>query len=166
MRYLIVLLLALALIGCKKKEPDAPKDVAAKDNPAPQPNKDNEHIRFRPPGGSSTILGKSRDRALDTEIMNELRQIKIVLMTDYPTGGCPADKKGWLTLLRDFRQVRGLIDRDEMITFSPPRLGDPNTVLMYEKRVVDENDGIVLTADGTPHRMNKEQFEKLTKPAR
>src|SRR5262245_36313997 len=104
-------------------------------------------FRFRPEGGSTTILGKSRDRALDTELMNEMRQVTTALEADYPNGKGPADKAGWVALLRDFRTLRPLVDKGEVITFpnvnvrSQPA-GPANTVLMYEKRVVDHNDGI------------------------
>jgi hypothetical protein len=169
MRYAIVLLLVLSLVGCKDKTKDAAaKDGTPKDGTggADLPGKDKDHIRFRPKGGSNTVLGKARDRALDTEILNEMRQVKIALMTDYMDGGVPANKKAWLELLRDFRNLRALLDKDELVAFTAVRQNAPNTVLMYEKRVVEDNDGIVLLADGTPRRMNKADFDKLTKPAK
>lgn len=163
-RFATALLLALLVgaAGCKKSGP-------AGSGSSGGPSSGEATFRFRPEGGSTTILGKSRDRALDAELMNEMRQVLTVLEADYPNGRGPADKAGWVKLLRDFRTLRPLVDKGEVIAYPNvnPRgqpAGPAQTVLMYEKRVVDHNDGLVLTCDGTPHRMNKAQFESLAKP--
>jgi hypothetical protein len=100
--------------------------------------------------------------------MNEMRQVLVALDADYPNGKGPGDKAGWVALLRDYRHLRAAIDKGEVLAFTNVNVrgqAEPaNTVLMYEKRVVDHNDGLVLTCDGTPHRMNKAQFDALAKP--
>ncbi len=156
----IALPLSVSSSGCKKKEADPPKDGGA-----PVADGDKEHFRFRPKEGSSTVLGKARDRALDAEVINEMRQIPTMIMADNPVSpASPGDERGWQALLRDCRTLRGLQAKGELVYFNNVRLNTPNTVLMYEKRVVDEDDGIVLTADGRAERMNKAQLDKLTKP--
>jgi outer membrane usher protein FimD/PapC len=57
-----------------------------------------------------------------------------------------------------------MVDRGEVIAFSQVRLGDASTVLMYETRILTDNDGYVLMADGTPYRVDKAKFDTLTKP--
>ena len=149
----VALVLCLAVFGCKKKE--------AKEPPEP----DKKHIDFRPTGGSSTVLGKSRDRALDLRLMNEMKQVKLGLDADFD-GRSPANKAGWLAFLRDYATLRALVDKGEVVAFNniDTRRAGADTVLMYETRVETEDDGIVLTADGQPRRMNKAQFAALTKP--
>ena len=102
-------------------------------------------------------------------MMNEMKQVMVALEADYPNGKGPADKAGWVALLRDFRHLRAAVDKGEVIAFMNVNIrsqlaGSANTVLMYEKRVVDHDDGIVLTCDGTPRRMNKAQFNALAQP--
>jgi hypothetical protein len=159
-----LLLIALTLSGCARK-----KDDVAAPNPAPPvggqtvpPATGNPHIDFRPSGGSNTVLGKARDRALDARLMNELRQVKTGLDAD--GGNVPANKAAWIAFLRDYPTLRSMVDRGELIAFSQVRLGDSNTVLMYEPRIVQHNDGFVLMADGMPYRIDKAKFETLTKP--
>ncbi|NBO91404.1 MAG: hypothetical protein EBV06_03675 [Planctomycetia bacterium] len=149
MRFSIMLCftLSLMLIGCKEK---------------PDPDKDKKHVDFRPTGGSTTLAGKMRDRALDARLMDEMRQVKLGLDADMV--GVPANKAAWLAFLRDFRTLRGMLEKDELIAFSSVRLGDSRTVMMYEKRIMTDPDAIVLTADGIPHRMTKPQFDMLMKP--
>ncbi|MFQ3652619.1 MAG: hypothetical protein SNJ75_20060 [Gemmataceae bacterium] len=169
---LVTLLLLLSVFvtslvsGCGRKkdeaktlpapEPNAPPVVAPVD-----PNKD-KHIDFRPTGGSTTVLGKARDRALDARILNEMRQVKTGLEADM--AGVPANKAAWVAFLRDYPTLRGMVDRGELIAFSQVQLGDSSTVLMYETRILTANDGYVLMADGQPYRVDKARFDTLKKP--
>jgi hypothetical protein len=162
MRLAILLLLAVLATGCARKKEEAKGPPAPGPNPpVVDPNKD-KHVDFRPPGGSTTVLGKARDRALDARIMNELRQVKTGLDADM--AGVPANKTAWVAFLRDYATLRGMVDRGEVIAFSQVRLGDASTVLMYETRILTDNDGYVLMADGTPYRVDKAKFDTLTKP--
>jgi hypothetical protein len=127
-------------------------------------------FRFRPKGGSTTLPGQIRDRALDTVIADEMRQAATAITAEDPTSPrSPADKAGWLKLLQGYRTLRALVESGEVVTFQNVNLlkqpdGGASTVLMYEKRVVDYGDGIVLTCDGKAARMNKAQFEALAQP--
>ncbi|MGL4551582.1 MAG: hypothetical protein ACRC33_10375 [Gemmataceae bacterium] len=155
----LLLTLAVAVAGCgKKKDPEPDPAKAA----GVQPGAANPHVEFRPTGGSTTLAGKMRDRALDARMMDEMRQVKLGLDADGI--GVPANKAAWITWLRDYKTLRGLLEKDELVAFSNVRLGDAGTVLMYEKRILTDPDAIVLTADGQPHRMTKAAFDLLKKP--
>ena len=93
-------------------------------------------------------------------------QVRTALLADYMDGRVPPNKAAWLALLRDFRQLRAMLDKDELVAFSDVRQGAPNTVLMYEKRIEEDGDAIVLTADFRASRMTRADFDKLTKPAK
>jgi hypothetical protein len=160
-----LLVLSLLVGGCGRKKDEAKNVPGPGPNPPVagpvDPNKD-KHIDFRPPGGSATVLGKARDRALDARILNELRQVKTGLDADM--AGVPANKAAWVAFLRDYPTLRGMVDRGEVIAFSQLRLGDPSTVLMYETRILSDNDGYVLMADGQAYRVDKAKFATLKKP--
>ncbi len=157
---LVLILLALPLAGCKKKDKDAPPKDAVADG-------DKKHFDFRPPGGSSTVLGKARDRALDIRLMNEMGQVNILLEVDL-NGRAPADKAAWLMVLRELTTLRKLVDSGEVVAFTnvDARRAGAGTVLMYETRIETENDGIVLTCDGKARRVTRADFAALTKPAK
>jgi len=154
---ILALPLSLSSTGCKKKDAP-PKDGVAADG-------EKKHFDFRPKGGSTTILGKARDRALDLRLISEMSQVTTLLLADM-IDKSPADKAGWLALLRDLRNLRPLVDSGEVVVFNNVdlRRGGSGTVLMYETRVETDDDGIVLTCDGTAQRMNKATFSALNKP--
>ena len=150
--------LLCAVTGCPKKAPPAA--------PAPAPSNTalGGTLGRAPEGGSQTVFGKSRDRAVDAQIMGEMRQVKTGIDADSPEGKGPANAAAWLAFLRDYRILRSLLEKGELVVYPDVDLRkDPNAVLMYEVRVI-QGDGIVLTCDGTPHRMNKQQFDALPRP--
>jgi hypothetical protein len=149
--------LLCAVTGCPKKP--AP--------PAPTPSNTalGGTLGRAPEGGSTTIPGKSRDRAVDLQIMTEMKQVCLAIEADSPDGKGPANADAWRALLRDFRILRTMLENGELVAYPNVDLRkDPNAVLMYEKRVVAQNDGIVLTCDGVAQRMNKQQLEALPRP--
>lgn len=147
MRYLVAMLLVLALVGCKEK-PD-----------------NEEHFRDRPQGGSSTVLGKSRDRALDAELLHEMNQLSLGFTADMARE-TPATKDDWLRLLNGYKALPRLIREDKMVAGCKVLLGNSQQVILYEKRIETDPDAIVMTADGKGHRMTKAQFDLLKKPAK
>lgn len=156
MRTLIILLLALSFVGCKKKD----KDVAQDGKPAPEPEK--KHFEFRPKEGSTTILGKVRDRALDARDTHDANQLKIMLMADGVGPGSDAD---WAKLLGTFKRLNELRAEGALRFYHNVPFGSPTTVMLYEKSIEgDEKKGLVYTADGTLHSMDKARFDTLTKP--
>src|ERR1700709_319025 len=70
-----------------------------------------------PEGGSQTVFGKSRDRVVDTQIMDEMRQVKTAIDADSPEGKGPANAAAWLTFLRDFRILRGMLEKGELVAY-------------------------------------------------
>jgi hypothetical protein len=145
-----------AVTGCPKKTPPAA--------PAPSSAALGGTLGRAPEGGSQTVFGKSRDRAVDAQIMGEMRQVKTGIDADSPEGKGPANAAAWLTFLRDYRILRSLLEKGELVAYPGVDLRkDPNAVLMYEVRVM-QGDGIVLTCDGVPQRMNKQQFDALPRP--
>jgi hypothetical protein len=154
----LVLGLLCAVTGCPKKNPPAP---AA---PTPSNSGLGGTLGRAPEGGSQTVFGTSRDRAVDTQIMNEMSQVKLAIDADSPDGKGPANAAAWKALLRDFRHLRTMLEKGELVAYPNVDLRkDPNAVLMYETRVA-KGDGIVLTCDGVPHRMNKQQLDALPRP--
>src|SRR4051812_18552486 len=94
--------------GCPKKQ--AP--------PAPAPAGSSTlggSLGRAPEGGSTTVFGKARDRAVDIQIMTEMRQARLAIDADFPDGKGPADKAAWLALLRDFRVLRPLVESGEVV---------------------------------------------------
>lgn len=146
----LMLALSLVAVGCKEK---------------PDPDKDKKHVDFRPVGGSTTLAGKMRDRALDARMMNDMNGVKIGLDADMIP--VPNSKEAWVNWLRrDFKILAPMVEKGEVIAFTQVRLGDADTVLMYETRIATDPDAIVLTADGRPQRLTKAQFDMLKKPAK
>ena len=153
--------LALALLcaasGCAKKTPPA----------APAPNNSGlgGTLGRAPEGGSQTILGKARDRAVDIQIMSEMQQVVIGILADSPEGNGPANSAAWLTFLRDYRNIRQMVEKGEVVAHSGVNvLKQPSMVLMYETRAA-KGDGIVLFCDGTARRItSKEEFAALPQP--
>ena len=160
----IVASLALALLcaatGCPKKAAPAP--------PAPPPSNTalGGTLGRAPEGGSQTVFGKARDRAVDAQIMSDMRQAKLALDADFPNGKGPADTKAWLVLLRDFRILRPMVEKGEVVAYPGVDVlrQQPGTVLMYETRA-EQGDGIVLFCDGDARRVqSKEEFAALPRP--
>ncbi|MBY0230236.1 MAG: hypothetical protein K2W96_13215 [Gemmataceae bacterium] len=159
MRLLIVLLLALSLVGCKKP-PD--KDIAAKDTGAPVADKEKKHFDIRVKEGSSTFLGKARDRVLDARDAHDANQLKIMLMAD---GQGPGSDAEWARLLGTFKRLNELRQEGALHFYHNVKYGSPTTVMLYEKSLDgEEKKGLVLTADSTLHTMDKAKFDTLTKP--
>ena len=151
--------LLCAVTGCPKKAPPPP---AA---PAPSNAALGGSLGRAPEGGSTTLPGKIRDRTVDGQIMGEMRQVKLAIDADSPEGKGPANDAAWKATLRDLRNLRLMLENGELVAYPGVDLRrDPNAVLMYEKRVVSQNDGIVLTCDGIAQRMNKQQFDALPRP--
>jgi hypothetical protein len=156
--------LALALLcaatGCPKKAPPAP--------PTPTPSNTGlgGSLGRAPEGGSQTLAGKIRDRAVDTQILNEMGQVRTALEADSPEGNGPANTAGWLALLRDFRHLRPMVASGEVVAYPNVNVQrqPPGTVLMYETRAA-QGDGIVLFCDGSARRVqSKEEFAALPRP--
>ena len=161
---MIAATLALALLcaatGCRKNAPPAP--------PAPTPSNAalGGTLGRAPEGGSQTVFGKARDRAVDTQILNEMGQVRTALEADSPEGNGPADTKAWLAFLRDFRILRPMVQKGEVVAYPNVNVlrQAPNTVLMYETRAA-QGDGIVLFCDGSARRVqSKEEFAALPRP--
>ena len=154
------LALLCAVTGCPKK----------KNPPAPPPAQNNSglggSLGRAPEGGSTTVFGKSRDRAADAQITTEMRQVRVAIDADFPTGKGPANADAWRALLRDFRILRGMLERGEIVAEMgvDVQREKPGTLLMYEVRAAN-GDGIVLFCDGTARRVtSKEDFNALPKP--
>ena len=155
MRAAVFLMLALSFVGCK------PKAGVAVD-----PEKDKKHFEHRPKEGSQTLLGKIRDRTLDARDRHDANQLKTMLMADSLQGNPgPGDDFDWEKMIGSFKRLRELKAKGELKLYFNVRLGDPRTVLLYEKSIEgEEQSGLVLTADGVLHAMKKDQFAALTKP--
>lgn len=160
---MIAATLALALLcaatGCRKA---APTPAA----PPPSNTALGGTLGRAPEGGSQTVFGTSRDRAVDAQIMNDMKQVRLAIETESPEGQGPADSAAWLALLRDSRILRPMVQKGEVVAYPNVNVlrQPPNTVLMYETRAA-QGDGIVLFCDGSARRVqSKEEFVALPRP--
>ncbi len=150
--------LLCAVTGCPKTTPPPPA--------APSNTALGGSLGRAPKDGSTTVLGKARDRVVDVQIMTEMRDAKLALDADFPNGKGPANTAAWLALLRDLRNLRQMVEKGEVVAHPgvDVQRQPSGTVLMYETRAA-QGDGIVLFCDGSARRVtSKEEFAALPQP--
>jgi hypothetical protein len=166
-----LLALLAGALGCNLRTGGKTGSGTGTAAPAPQPagNQLGGTLGPAPAGGSTTVLGKSRDRAVDTQIGNDLKNLYLAY-TQHETleGQGPA---GVADLGNSIgARMRDMIMGGDVVVYWKVKFanltqGTSATVLAYEKRV-EKSEGMVLTADGGVHRKTAEQFGQMAKAGR
>lgn len=155
-------LMGVALLGvvtgCPKK-----KDKAPEEKPTP--------FAVIPEGGSSSLPGKIRDRAVERQISNDLKQLALFYIAyDASNSRGPASAEEWLkgaspdekALVKQTEQGGKYVFNWKLRLSQLPR-GTSDTILGYEARTPKEG-GMVVMADGSVKKMSAKEFAEAGKP--